>query len=449
MAAWNAAPKGRAGRISTVILALLPLLIATPAVAQSGGDGSGQGSAQGSSGGGSGLTGVPGPYGETLTIDTKGITLQFPDNAAKLRIGGRLQLDYGAVGVSPRGFGPAFDDNFAVRRSWIESYLTLHDVIELAFQYDFANATAPIQDAAIAYHGFEPFLFTVGNFKEPFSLNQLISDNVTLFTERSLADAFAPARNFGGAIGMNGDRWTLVAGVFGGNANTGITDNGVAGTARATYAPILTPTEVLHFGLAGSYRALDRDGQSLSFASRPEAFLFSSSKQLVNTRTIGNAEAVERVGFEAAYQYGPFRVQAEYILTNVDRLGSQPGLFFQGGYIEAGWVLNGRGRPYRLKPVYGSEYAVFTGVEVAEAQRITRGGFGVFELGARFSAIDLSDRTIHGGIERDVTVGLNWYPDRNVRIMADYVHAHAQPSVQLGGRTVNADIFIGRLQFYW
>ena len=250
-------------------------------------------------------------------------------------------------------------------------------------------------------------------------------------------------------MGANGERWTLAAGVFGGNANTGITDNGVAGTARATYAPILGRDEVLHLGIAGSYRSLDRDSLSLSFSSRPEAYLFSTSKDLVNTRTIAGASAVERVGLEAAYQYGPFRVQAEYILTHVDRFDGRASASFQGGYVEAGWVLNGRGRPYRLKPVYGAEYAVFSGVDVGDGQRVTHGGYGVFELGARFSAIDLADRTIQGGIERDVTVGLNWYPDRNVRIMADYVRAHAGPSAQLGGRAVDADIFIGRFQLYW
>jgi electron transfer flavoprotein beta subunit len=89
------------------------------------------------------------------------------------------------------------------------------------------------------------------------------------------------------------------------------------------------------------------------------------------------------------------------------------------------------------------------GVKVAEAQRITRGGFGVFELGLRFSAIDLDDDGIRGGIERDGTVGLSWYPDTNIRIMADYVRSHTSPSALQNGRTIDADTFIGRFQLYW
>lgn len=396
-----------------------------------------------------GLTGVSGPHGETLTIDSKGLTLKYPENFAKLRIGGRLHLDAGSVGVAPVQFGRALEDNFIVRRSRIESYLTLHDAFELIFQYDFADKMRPIKDAVVSYRGLDPFIFTIGNFKEPFSLNRLISDNDTLLVERSLADALAPGRDFGATVGASGEKWTLVAGVFGGNASQGISDSGIAGTVRATYAPILSQHEVLHFGIAGSYRSLNRNSTPPSFATRPEAFLFSESKQLVDTDAIRNVSTTERLGFEAAYQNGPFRVQAEYILTQVSRFGMQPNLSLQGGYIEAGWVLNGQDRPYRVKPEYGSEYAVFDGVEVADAQRVTRGGYGVFELGARFSALDLADRDVLGGIERNVTVGLNWYPDKNVRLMANYVCAYARPSAQLNGRTVRADIFVSRLQLYW
>lgn len=396
-----------------------------------------------------GYKGPTGPYGEQLTIDSKGLTLQFPDDVAKLRIGGRLQLDFGAARVRQRGFGAPFDDDFAVRRAWFEPHLSLKGGWEFALQYDFSNAQTPIYDALAAYTGLEPVIITVGNMKEPFFLDRLTNNNNLLFTERALPDAFNPSRSFGAAIGSNGDRWTLTGGVYGNNANEGIADNGIAGIARATFAPVLESGQVLHLGVAGSYRALDRSGPDLSFSSQPEAFLFSENKDLVDTDTIGAAATVRRVGLETVYQHGPVTVQAEYVHTDVDRFGGLPSLSFQGGYIQAGWILNGKGRAYKLKPDYGTTYAVFGGVEVGDSQRVVNGGVGVFELGARFSALDLQDRTTRGGVEQDATVGLNWYPDRNVKVMGDYVRAHARPSAQLDGRTVDTDIFIGRLQFYW
>lgn len=385
-----------------------------------------------------------------VTLDDKGLTIRFNDGG-KLRIGGRLQADFGTGGVQQRGFGPVFEENLAVRRAWIETYYSLKD-FEFAFQYDVNEPRVPVSDAIVAYKGFEDVIVTHGNFKEPFSLDQLISDNLSQFTERSQADAFAPARNFGTAIGTHGDRWTAVTGVFGGNINTGVQNNGIASTTRLTYAPWLSEdrNDVLHLGLAGSYRALGEDTRGLSLSSRSEAFLFA--RPLVDTRTLDDADAIGRVGLEAAWQQGPFRLQAEYILTDVERRGGRPPLIFQGGYVQASLVLNRKGRPYRIAPAYGSEYAVFTGVTVEEGQRVSRGGTGVFELGLRYSAIDLESREVRGGIEHDVTVGLNWYPERNLRFVFDYIRSHAAPSAEalnFDRRTVDADIFIGRAQVYW
>lgn len=394
------------------------------------------------------LRGAPGPDGEILTIDDKGVTLSYPDDAAKLRIGGRLQLDFGAASVRQPGFGEPFFDNFAVRRSYIESYLTIGKTLELAFQYDFSNATMPITDAVVAVHAPNDVLISVGNMKEPFSLDQLGSDNATLFTERSLADAFAPGRNFGAAIGTHGRDWTLVTAVFGGNANTGIETRGVASTTRVTYAPIRETNEVLHLGLAGSFRSLTRRSDDLSFSSRTEAFLFR--QMFVDTDTIEGASGVALLGVEAAYQSGPFLFQAEYLDASVDRFDGRRSLRFQGGYLQGSVILNGtRTRSYKLAPDYGTTYAIFSGVVVPDADRVSRGGAGIFELGARFSAIELQDRDVRGGIARDVTVGLNWYPDRNIRVMADYVRSRTAPSAIRGFRTIDADAFIGRFQLYW
>ncbi|KQO60938.1 porin [Methylobacterium sp. Leaf91] len=392
--------------------------------------------------------GVPGPYGERLTIDDKGITLTFPDDAATLRIGGRLHLDFGAAGIRQSGFGDPFSDNIAVRRSWIETTLSLGKDVGLGFQYDFADPVTPINDAVLVYRGVPDMLFSIGNEKEPFGLDQLASNNNILFTERALSDAFVPARNFGFAVGRHGKDWSVVTGIFGGNANTGIGSEGLASTSRVTYAPINDEKRTLHLGLAGSYRSLPRDESPLSLSSRSEAFLYA--RRFVDTGDIRDAASIARLGAELAYRSGPLLVSAEYTRTEIGRFDGGSPLSFQGGYVQASWVLNGDNRAYRMAPDFnGTGYAVFGGVKVAEAQRITRGGFGVFELGLRFSAIDLDDGGVRGGIERDGTVGLSWYPDTNIRIMADYVRSHTSPSALQNGRTIDADTFIGRFQLYW
>lgn len=80
---------------------------------------------------------------------------------------------------------------------------------------------------------------------------------------------------------------------------------------------------------------------------------------------------------------------------------------------------------------------------------MSRGGFGVFELAARYSILNLKDGGITGGVERDWTVGVNWYPDRNIRLMANYIRANADGSRAVGRRDIDADIAEFRLQLYW
>lgn len=380
---------------------------------------------------------------DRIVFDEKGLSVTSPDESVRFNLGGRLHLDPGLGAARPPA-GIDFND-FAIRRAWLEPSLVVGRFIA-ALQYDFADPRTPVNDAVVAYRGFAPLLVTLGNFKEPFSLQQLVSNNDTTFIERGLPDALVPARNFGLALAGHAKRWTLAGGVFGGNINTSVERGGLAGTARATYAPILAEDEVLHLGAAGSVRAYDRDDRSPSFDSRPEADNFATA--LIDTDTIRNADRLARLGLEAAYQRGPFRLQAEYIQATVERREGRGSATLSGAYVEAALVLNGQGRPYTLVPAYGTTYAVFGGVKVPEADRVSQGGTGVFEVAGRFSILDLKDADIRGGVERNWTAGLNWYPEPNLRLSANYVRARAEGG-PLALRAVEADIGAFRIQFYW
>ncbi len=180
------------------------------------------------------------------------------------------------------------------------------------------------------------------------------------------------------------------------------------------------------------------------------------ARTLVSTGTLRNATEAGRFDLEAIYQFKSYRIQGEYSFVNVGGVTPTAAVvnrgerFFQSGYVEGAWVINGNGRPYRIAPNYGSEFAVLTGVEIDDAQRISRGGYGVFEVAARYSTLDLQDGLTTGGRLDDITAGVNWYPDRNIRVVADYVHASADPApTALRVGTADSDAFIGRLQFAW
>lgn len=387
---------------------------------------------------------VPVPsFASNLTIDTRGLNITSDDGKVQFHVGGRLELDFGDGSDDSRFFDHAFDDHVEPRRARLDLGLKVQDAINMVFQYDFAMRNTPIADAAIAYIGLDDTLFTLGNFKEPLSLDQLISDTNTMFIERSLADALVPGRDTGFAVGANGDAWTFAAGVFGGNINDDITDDGIAGTARFTYAPINTASTTAHLGISGSFRAFGQHDDTISFSTDPEAHLFGAN--LIDTGDITDVDNLSIVGLEGAFRQDAFRAQGEYIVAHVERrTGASP--TFQGGYVEAAYVLNGLAPKYSLAPDYGATYAIFGGVKLADEQRVSKGGFGVFEVAGRFSFLDLQDDNVHGGTERDWTAGLNWYPDDNLKVMTNYVHATADNSPGARGRNVEADIFEARLQ---
>ncbi|MDI7864886.1 OprO/OprP family phosphate-selective porin [Rhizobiaceae bacterium n13] len=378
------------------------------------------------------------------TLDERGLMLQSPDGGVKFHLGGRLHVDFG-TGDSSLVSGE-FPEHVDFRRVWIEPKLTIYDDLILNLQYDFSSNTTRVNNLLASYKGFSPFTVTVGNFKEPFSLDVLTSNNDIMFMERSLAAAFAsgPAgRNTGAAVGTHGDNWTLAAGIFGGNINHSVDGVGLEGTVRATYAPILNAHEVLHFGISGNYHSLS-DNVGASFSTTPESFLFDTA--LVSTGAIDDAEAIGRLGLEFAWAHGPFRVQAEYIAAEVDR-ETNPNAFFQGGYLQGGWVINGDAAPYVLQADTATEVGIFKRVQPGKDQRLSHGGSGVFEAVARYSAIDLTSHDIRGGFQQDLTIGLNWYPEPNARFMANYIHAWADPSASsLGGDDGDADIFQLRMQ---
>jgi phosphate-selective porin OprO and OprP len=107
-----------------------------------------------------------------------------------------------------------------------------------------------------------------------------------------------------------------------------------------------------------------------------------------------------------------------------------PNLDFSGGYAEAAWSLTGETHPYNpATAAYGSlipdhPVLLFGG---------EGGGYGAWELAARYSYINLNDlftpgiptalsNGVAGGAQTVYTVGLNWYVNRNVRLTFNYLH---------------------------
>ena len=50
--------------------------------------------------------------------------------------------------------------------------------------------------------------------------------------------------------------------------------------------------------------------------------------------------------------------------------------------------------------------------------------FGAWQVGVRFSYLDLNDKAIQGGQVYDWTVGLNWFLNPNMKVQLNYILEH-------------------------
>lgn len=295
----------------------------------------------------------------------------------------------------------------------------------------------------------------VGHFFEPFSLERITSNRFTTFMERNLGDsAFAPARNMGIAAYNNSEneRMTWAIGLFADRSNdfgddVG-EDRGEAVTGRITWLPYWDESgkHYVHLGIANSLRNPDDD--VVRYASRPEARLGANVPNVpdfVDTGLIP-ANLENRTGLEAAWIYGPFSVQSEYMCAAVDQIGG-PGLFFYGGYIQSTYFLSGEHRPYkRTMPNGGVFERVIPHRNFWWASRSgPRGcGWGAWEIATRISHLDGNDENILGRDLTDLTLGLNWYLTPQLRFTSNYIHAFLDDPVI--GRS-NTDIFAMRIGY--
>ncbi len=343
------------------------------------------------------------------TINTRG-KLEIKQGDNKFRIGGRIMYDYAFVNEDAGRDGEKTEllTGHEFRRARIFFSGTLWKLWDFKFQTDFAGNEVDNKEWTLAYKGFKDTKIVIGSDKEPFSLEEMNSSKYITFMERALPNDLAPGRNTGIQITHHRNNFTIAGGLFGDGFDTQDSEPAWSLTGRATYAPVAEEDKVLHLGLAGSYRKLDSDNE-VRFRARPE--IHTSAQRLVNT---GNQDAnsYSLLGLEAAGVYGPFSLQGEWIRASLSGGGgSEP--TYNGYYVYGSYYLTGESRRYSTKS------GTFKQTRVR--QPLGKGGFGAWELGLRFSGLDLTDKDVLGGEEKNLTVGLNWYPNNNVRFMANYV----------------------------
>lgn len=356
-----------------------------------------------------------------------GFKVEREDGAFKLKFGGRAQLD-GAVISESQGLsddlralgGEGQGDGVEFRRARIFFEGEAYERLFFKAQYDFAGGEPAFKDVYMGVSGLGPVgNVQVGQFKEPYFLDEQTSSNFITFMERPINNVFFPDRKVGimahdtaaeervqWAVGTFRDTNDFGAAF----SNFSRTDWDVA--ARVTGLPYWADdgSRFLHLGAAYVHRFR---GESERYRQRPEAHL---ADRFVDTLDM-NADGTNLFGAELAWVEGPLSIQSEYTNGLVSGDRGQPNVDFWGAYGQVSYFLTGEHR------VYEREYGRFGRVKPRASFDPSEGAWGAWEIATRFSYLDLDDRNITGGRLWDVTAGVNWYLFPNARIMLNYVHA--------------------------
>jgi len=299
-----------------------------------------------------------------------------------------------------------------------------------------------LENALVTYSGLKnhgvPLVFDLGYMDVPFSQYEATSSNDIPLVERAAIINVATnimANDFRSAFGARSFSERYWAGAYvtgptsGSNHTTG---EQLGAVGRAGYNILYSPEGFFHLEAdVGALLKPPAPGgvRSITLSDRPETRV--DPTQILSTGgALGTAANplmnVEVYGGGGIAEWRNFAVDGEAYLINANRAGLATNTF-SGGYIEGTWILTGEQRKYSppagtyLRPVPENPFLPWD-----------NSCCGAFELAARYSTVDLNDNfvprpppgsnSVGGGQQTVYAVGLNWYPNANMRFMLDFLH---------------------------
>lgn len=354
-------------------------------------------------------------------------TICSSDGRNCIALTGRLDLDFGGYNYRPDSAATTPQDlvgGVIARRARIGITGKFLDDWDFSVVIDGGGSggasSATLDKAYFTFSGLKPVKIWGGILTVPYTLDRATSSSNMTFMERAapleVAAGIGAATRSAVGITSNGRRWWAGAFVTGPAADKISRDSGQAAvTGRAVFMPVLTSQGSLLIGGDVQYLiSAPKGGSELNLRDRIE--LRIDGNRILGTGPLPIHSARVLSG-ELAGAFRSFHFQGEYFDFDVDRTrGNGPSLGFNGYYVQAGYILTGEKRSYSASS--GS----YDGVTPSHPFDPGRGGWGALEIAARYSMIDLNDKDIFGGRQENVTLGLNWYLNNNMRFMLDFIN---------------------------
>jgi len=381
-----------------------------------------------------------------ISAGANGFTFQSADSNFVLTLHGVVQADsHTFFKDNPLTQG---DDGFLLRRARPILEGTLFRDFDFVLAPDFGYPSVQLFDAYMDYHFRPEIQFRAGKFKGPVGLENLQTDAAAPFNERSLASDLVPMRNLGvelfGEVGGGILDWA--AGVYDASGDYRVAANspfnndleyggrlflqpfknaksdllrGLGFGVGASYSDVASNSAALPATLGGTLPGYLTAGQQQFFAYNP----------LYGTVVADGVHS--RFSPQGAYYLGPFGMEADYVVSDQAILNNSTLRHARLGntawQVSGQWMLTG-------------EDASFNGITPTHPFDLRTGHWGAWQLVARYSELDIDSRAFNSFSDpatsaRSATalsVGLNWWLNRNVRILTSFSHTIFQ-----GGGGVN------------
>ena len=319
------------------------------------------------------------------------------DKAPKVEIFGRVMYDYAYADGKNTPFSVSEPE---LRNARIGSKITLPNRGKLKVELHTDDSGDVILTDAYAEMntGFDIAKLRIGQFKTPNSLDEQTSSRFISVHERAaFSDAFELNRRVGVALTGKTDQHTYMLGVFGQNIDDDATFGGYAVAGRATYSPNLGIDDLkLHTGASFRFRDTDADQSDLRYRQRPVTHI---PGRIISTGRIADSDLF--AGVEAALVKGPFWTAGEFAVTFADCSSCSEDPSFSGGYIEAGFILNGE------KTLKGGKF---------DRPKLDEGRFGAASFVMRYDTLDLNGTAVEGGSYQAFILGADWQPKKYLRL---------------------------------
>jgi phosphate-selective porin OprO/OprP len=363
-----------------------------------------------------------------FAMTQNGFSFSSADSNFVAQLHGVLQLDSRSFFQDGGNNGT---DGFLLRRARPIFTGTVFRDFDYNFTPDFGGSTVQIVDAYMNYHYNSALQLEAGKFKGPIGLEQLVADRDTLFNERSLVTDLVPNRDLG--VQLHGDvldgtvsyALGLVSGAndYNGTTVNSPTQDDKAFEGRLFFQPWknsdVSALRGLGFGLAGSYLA--NHPQTNSATGLTPGYTTDGQQKFFSYNAGVNAKGAGwRYSPQAYYYYGPLGFMGEYVMSDqqVASATKSADLSNTAWEITGSWVLTG-------------EDASYYGVTPRHPFDPRNGGWGAWQLVARYAALDVDGKAFSDGFATSTksadganawSVGLNWYLNRNIRADLSFSH---------------------------